>query len=95
MVNSVNGDRGSSVLPIPDTTDDFVFLGRGRHVILNGSRVFMNGTSGTSLENGIVASGESKMTSIRNTSASMKLIQLISTETEGDYILAYGGYSIS
>lgn len=95
MVNSVNGDRGSSVIPIPDTTDDYLFLGRGRHVIINGTKVYMNGTSGTTLEAGIIASGNSKMTSIRNVSASMKILQLLPIpNTTDDYILKYGGYDI-
>ena len=94
MVKSVNGDRGSSVIPIPDTADDYLFLGRGRHVIINGTKVYMNGTSGTTLEAGITASGNSKMTSIRNVSASMKILQLLPIENSDDYILKYGGYDI-
>ena len=95
MVRSVNGDRGSSVIPIPDTADDYVFLGRGRHVITDGSKMHMNGMSGTSLEDGITASGTTKRTAIRNTANTMKSLLLVQIENTDDYILKYGGPEIS
>lgn len=96
MVNSVNGNRGSSVIPVTESNDDdYVFLGRGRHVLLDGTDVYMSGLSGISLADGITASGNSKMTSIRSTSASMKLLLLLQIDNTDDYTLKYGGYDIS
>ena len=95
MVRSVNGDRGSSVIPIPDTADDYVFLGRGRHVITDGSKMHMNGLSGALLEDGIAASGNSKRATLRNVANTMKSLLLIQIGNTDDYILKYGGPEIS
>lgn len=95
MVRSVNGDRGSSVLPIPDTADDYVFLGRGRHVVTDASKMHFNGMSGSSLEDGIVASGNSKRTTIQNVSNTMKSLLLVQIDNTDDYILKCGGPVIS
>jgi hypothetical protein len=92
MVNSVNGNRGSSVIPI--SGDDWMYMGRGRHVWLDNSEVYLNGSSGSSLADGITASGVSKVNQIRNTANTMKALLLIETATEGDYMLVYGGPEI-
>lgn len=68
MVHSVNGDRGSSVIPIGG--DDWMFLGRGRHVWLDNNDIHMNGLSGNTLSAGIEASGVSKVNQANNAKAS-------------------------
>lgn len=95
MVRSVNGDRGSSVIPIPDTADDFLFLGRGRHVIVDGTDIHMNGSSGTSLEAGIIASGNSKRATVQSTAAIMRSLLMVQIGSTDDYVLKYGGPDIS
>lgn len=85
MVRSVNGDRGSSVIPIKG--DDYLYLGRGRHVWVDDGDVHMNGTSGQTLSQGIVASGNSKYNQMKNVGAAMKLMLLLPLETEGDFLL--------
>jgi hypothetical protein len=92
MVNSVNGNRGSSVVPIGG--DDWMYMGRGRHVWLDNSEVHLNGSSGSTLADGITASGVSKVNQIRNTANTMKALLLKEMATEGDYVLVYGGPEI-
>ena len=93
MVHSVNGDRGSSVLPIGG--DDYMFLGRGKHVIVDGNDVKMSGSSGTNIVAGIENSGVEKLQAIQSTSASMKLALLEQMENADDYLLACNsGWSI-
>jgi len=85
MVRSINGDRGSSVIPIEG--DDWLYLGRGRHVWIDDGDVHMNGTSGQTLSQGIVASGNSKYNQMKTVGAAMKLMLLLPLETEGDFLL--------
>ena len=92
MVNSVNGNRGSSVIPI--SGDDWMYMGRGRHVWLDNSEVHLNGSRGRSLADGITASGVSKVNQIRGTANTMKALLLRETETDGDYLLVCGGPEI-
>ncbi len=92
MVNSVNGNRGSSVIPI--SGDDWMYMGRGRHVWLDNSEVHLNGSSGSLLADGITASGVSKVNQIRSTANTMKALLLRETDIEGDYLLVYGGPEI-
>lgn len=92
MVYTVNGDRGNSVIPIGG--DDWMFLGRGRHVWLDNNDVHFNGNSGVSLASGITASGTSKIAQIRSTAGIMKALLLEELDTVGDYRLVYGGPAI-
>lgn len=92
MVKSVNGDRGNSVIPI--SGDDYLFLGRGRHVWLDDSDVYMSGSSGQTLGNGIVASGNSKKSQMNNVGATMKQIYFRELSESGDFQMEYGGYTV-
>lgn len=85
MVKSVNGDRGSSVIPIGG--DDYMFLGRGHHVVLDNGDVKYSGSSGASIIEGIEASGNGKLASIRATSASMKLMSVERLDQPDEYLL--------
>lgn len=68
MVRSLNGDIGSSVIPI--SGDDWMFLGRGRHVWLDDGNVHFSGSSGPTLSAGIETSGEGKIETTVNTTNS-------------------------
>ena len=85
MIKSVNGDRGSSVIPV--TGDDWMFIGRGKHVWLDNNSVHMNGLSGNTLLDGINASGTAKTNSIKSTSSSMRLVLLEKIDNSEDYVM--------
>lgn len=85
MVTSVNGMVGSSVTPVGG--DDYMFLGRGNHVVADGNNIRMIASSSTSLNTGIANSMNSKISSVQETCASMKLIMLERIGSTSDYLL--------
>lgn len=85
MVTSVNGNRGSSVIPIDG--DDWMFLGRGRHVWLDNQDVHMNGSSGILLAEGVTASGTTKIAQINSVGGTMKAMLLKELDSPEDYLL--------
>lgn len=103
MVRSVNGDHGSSVIPI--SGDDWLFLGRGRHVWLDNNNVHMNGLSGSTLSSGIEESGVSKVnqannaiapnvTKIVNAVNASKCVVVEKIDENDDYMFYCGGWPI-
>lgn len=93
MVHSINGLRGSSVVPIGG--DDYMYLGRGRHLWLDNNDIHMSGTTGNTLSQGIAASQNSKTIQMRAVAAAMKLMLLQELDTPGDFLMTCdSGYVI-